>query len=204
MIILDEPAASLQTTFAAKWNKNKRLFAKLKCMFCCFDAAQIRIATFALHFLDHSLLERRNTYNICETAAKSVKNYENTFSMRGHCELNELCHFWEWHHLQPRQHAHQPCGRQTVCTSVRAGRCAPPVRNCVLFLVSVVTGRVQGPSQSESQWLRFPVSYCSVSHRSGPTGCTNSRCFKCICVKRGPKKRTETVQIVCTKTQHAF
>ena len=52
------------------------------------------------------------------------------------------------HHQQLRRRAHQ---EQTGCTSVRAGHSAPPVRNCVLFLVSVVTGRVHGPRPSESQ-----------------------------------------------------
>jgi len=50
--------------------------------------------------------------------------------------LNELCHLWERHHLQPCRHAHR--GQQTVCASVRAGRCAQPVRNCVLFLQMLI------------------------------------------------------------------
>ena len=49
-----------------------------------------------LHCLQVSwIIESRNNYEICETAAEicseSVKNYEYVFQ----CELNALCHLWD-------------------------------------------------------------------------------------------------------------
>ena len=70
------------------------------------------------------------------------------------CEMNELCHLWERHYLQPSRHAHRPSSLQMACRRIGAGRGRVPVRNCVLFLVFAVTARVLGPCQAESQGVR--------------------------------------------------
>ena len=52
------------------------------------------------------IIERRNNYKICETAAEicseGVKKYEYVFPFK----LNALCHLWDRHHLQLRGHTH--------------------------------------------------------------------------------------------------
>ena len=114
------------------------------------------------------IIQPRNTYEIHEKAAeiccKSVQNYEYIFDASWmNCAISGsgiTCN------LVGTRIGHR--GRQTVCTSVRAGRGAPPVRNCVLFLVLVVTGRVQGPSQSQSQWLRLPGFRLQRQSQTGP------------------------------------
>ena len=51
---------------------------------------------------------------------------------------------------------------------VHAGRCALPVRICVLFLEQGVTARVHGPLKSESLGLRQPGLRLKPKSQTGP------------------------------------
>ena len=122
----------------------------------------VRIATFSLHFLYHTTSEYlRNSRNSRRNLLQKRQNLRIHFP----CEMNELCHLWERHYLQPRRHAHW---RQMTCTHVGAGRGRVPVRNCVLFLVSAMTARVLGPRQAESQGLRQPGIRLQRQSQTGP------------------------------------
>jgi len=149
MDILHEPLSSLQTT--------ELIAAKCRC-----DAAQ---ATFALHFLYHTTSEYlRNSRN----SRRNLLQKRHKLRIHFPCELNELCHLWERHYLQPRRHAHRPSSLQMACRRIGAGRGRVPVRNCVLFLVSAVTVRVLGPRQAESQGLRQPGIRLQRQSQTGP------------------------------------
>ena len=125
----------------------------------------VRIAAFSLHFLYHTTSEYlRNSRNSRRNLLQKCQNLRIHFP----CELNELCHLWELHYLQPRRHLHRPSSRQMPCTRVGAGRGSVPVRNCVLFLVSDVAARRQGPRQSESQGLREPGIRLPRRSQTGP------------------------------------
>ena len=120
-------------------------------MFCVLMLHNVRIATFALHFLYQTTSEYlRNSRNSRRNLLQKRQNLRIHFP----CEMNELYHLWERHYLQPRRHAHRPSSRQMTCTRVGAGSGRVPVRNCVLFLVSAVTSRMLGPRQAESQGVR--------------------------------------------------
>ena len=65
----------------------------------------VRIATFSLHFLYHTTSEYlRNSRNSRRNLLQKRQNLRIHFP----CELNELCHLWERHHLRSRRHAHRP------------------------------------------------------------------------------------------------
>ena len=95
-----------------------------------------------------------------------------------------------------------------TCTLVVAGRGAPPVRKCVLFLEAGVTGRLHGPVQSESLGLRQPGLRLERQSQPGPECLREQLQFVQCALKRGrpliPKNTAETVLIACSKTQHAF
>ena len=91
-----------------------------------------------------------------------------------------------------------------TCTLVVAGRGAPPVRKCVLFLEAGVTG----PVQSESLGLRQPGLLLERQSQPGPD-CLREQLQFLLCALKGgrpliPKNTAETLLIACSKTQHAF
>ena len=168
MDILHESASSLQKAepIAAKWNKNEWLFAKWTCMFCRSGAAQyshcdLRIALLVSYNLG---IPTKFTNKLPKFAAKASK-ITNTFSMLAEWTLQSLGAA-----LPATSSRQMPCtsSRQMPCTRVGAGRGRVPVRNCVLFLVSDVTARRQGPRQSESQGLREPGIRLPRRSQTGP------------------------------------
>ena len=93
MDILHESASSLQKTepIAAKWNKNERLFAKWKCMFCRSGAAQYSHCDLRIAFLvSYNLgITTKFTNKLPKFAAKASK-ITNTFSMLAEWTVQSL------------------------------------------------------------------------------------------------------------------
>ena len=144
----------------------------------------VRIATFALHY--HTTSEYlRNSRNSRRNLLQKRQNLRIHFP----CELNELCHLWELHYLQPRRHAHRPSSRRMICMRVGAGSGRVPVRNCVLFLVSAVTARVLGPRQSESQRLRQPGIRLQHRSQTGPDWLDEHSRFRLDVTEMGAEKK---------------